>query len=110
MKGEVSIMAKAQTTAKKPAAKAAASTPRKSLAPTTADNHLPANHASESTHASGEPLNTTKVLVKVPKPFKLRGDDSVVHEMPDGVYSTEQWKADHWYSKAHGLTRFTPEK
>jgi hypothetical protein len=48
-----------------------------------------------------------QVIVTVPHNYTLRIDNSSTREFKTGVQKMPRWMAEHWYSKAHGVTVFT---
>lgn len=48
--------------------------------------------------------------VTVPRDYRLTGDDHVVHPYKAGVQEMLVEHADHWYSKANGVTKYVPNK
>ena len=54
--------------------------------------------------ASVAAAEAEKVKVKVPKAFRLTRDDGVLVEYPAGVYEMPETDAEHWWSKANGVT------
>lgn len=53
--------------------------------------------------------NPDPVTVTVPKRFKLRLDNHTVIDIHPGVQNVERMVADHWFSKANGVTVFDPK-
>jgi hypothetical protein len=67
-----------------------------------------ANASGAAEHA--EAMSTTKmedmVIVTVPNPFKLTLDDHTPVEYGSGVQEMPHEHANHWFSKAQGVTVF----
>lgn len=47
---------------------------------------------------------TDKVIVNVPKAFKLTLNNGVCVDYPMGAYGMQRTHAEHWYAKANGVT------
>ena len=46
------------------------------------------------------------VIALVPKAYKLRTNEGIVHSIPQGTHRMPRHMAEHWYSKANGVTLF----
>lgn len=46
------------------------------------------------------------IIVTVPRSFTLRIDNATTRDFKAGVQRMPRWMAEHWYSKAHGVTIF----
>lgn len=54
-------------------------------------------------------LATNKVIVDVPKPFKLTQNNGVAISFAAGVQEVEEWVANHWWAKIQGMKIFKKE-
>ena len=51
-----------------------------------------------------EPGEAELVLVKIPKAYRLIDDGHIEHRYAAGMFKMRRDHAEHWYSKANGVT------
>lgn len=89
----------------KPASKAEAPKPRKVVDQQAQLSRAIAGHPAAYDPAEDEP----KVLVNVPRPFKLTDDGHILHNYTSGQQLMPKSHAEHFYAVAHGVTLVDPQ-